>query len=120
MDGGIPKNSKKKRVSFAMKNNLVWNFRNPLPPLSLRLPASVTPRGSALKKGVPPGPIRKMKTKTTTTTTKNKKVNTKAKALKKAQKLRKEKKKLKKSQSPFTLSSLFCGGGWFFHGEKTK
>jgi ribosomal RNA-processing protein 1 len=26
----------------------------------LRIPPSVTPRGSALKKGVPPGPIREM------------------------------------------------------------
>ncbi|XP_073144317.1 uncharacterized protein [Henckelia pumila] len=46
-----------KKVRFAMKNNLVWKPHNPLPPESLRLPPSVTPRGSALKKGVPPGPI---------------------------------------------------------------
>ncbi|KAF7837985.1 ribosomal RNA processing protein 1-like protein [Senna tora] len=50
----------KKKVSFSMKNNLVWKPQNPLPPQSLRLPPSVTPRGSALKKGVPPGPIREM------------------------------------------------------------
>ncbi|KZV29571.1 ribosomal RNA processing protein 1B-like [Dorcoceras hygrometricum] len=46
-----------KKVRFSMKNNLVWKPHNPLPPESLRLPPSVTPRGSALKKGVPPGPI---------------------------------------------------------------
>ncbi|KAK4415317.1 Ribosomal RNA processing protein 1B [Sesamum alatum] len=46
-----------KKVRFSMKNNLVWKPQNPLPPESLRLPPSLTPRGSALKKGVPPGPI---------------------------------------------------------------
>ncbi|GER27819.1 ribosomal RNA processing protein-like protein [Striga asiatica] len=51
----VDKSSKK--VRFSMKNNLVWKPQNPLPPESLRLPPSVTPRGSALKKGVPPGPI---------------------------------------------------------------
>ncbi|KAI9122838.1 hypothetical protein K1719_005727 [Acacia pycnantha] len=50
----------KKKVRFSMKNNLVWKPQNPLPPQSLRLPPSATPRGSALKKGVPPGPIREM------------------------------------------------------------
>ncbi|XP_052183843.1 uncharacterized protein LOC127795906 isoform X2 [Diospyros lotus] len=49
-----------KKVRFSMKNNLVWKPHGPLPPQSLRLPPSVTPRGSALKKGVPPGPIREM------------------------------------------------------------
>ncbi|KAK7388181.1 hypothetical protein VNO78_22990 [Psophocarpus tetragonolobus] len=49
-----------KKVRFSMKNNLVWKPHNPLPPQSLRLPPSATPRGSALKKGVPPGPIREM------------------------------------------------------------
>lgn len=49
-----------KRVRFSMKSNLVWKPHSPLPPQSLRLPPSVTPRGSALKKGVPPGPIREM------------------------------------------------------------
>ncbi|KAL3841052.1 hypothetical protein ACJIZ3_025643 [Penstemon smallii] len=49
-----------KKVRFAMKSNLVWKPNNPLPPESLRLPPSVTPRGSALKKGVPPGPIREI------------------------------------------------------------
>ncbi|XP_044464309.1 ribosomal RNA processing protein 1 homolog isoform X1 [Mangifera indica] len=49
-----------KKVRFSMKNNLVWKPQSPLPPQSLRLPPSVTPRGSALKKGVPPGPIREM------------------------------------------------------------
>ncbi|GMH13621.1 hypothetical protein Nepgr_015462 [Nepenthes gracilis] len=47
-----------KKVKFSMKNNLVWKPHSPLPPQSLRLPPSVTPRGSALKKGVPPGPVR--------------------------------------------------------------
>ena len=49
-----------KKVRFSMINNLVWKPHNPLPPQSLRLPPSATPRGSALKKGVPPGPIREM------------------------------------------------------------
>ncbi|GAB4838261.1 hypothetical protein Ancab_027790 [Ancistrocladus abbreviatus] len=57
--GDAPKTGEKsvKKVKFSMKNNLVWKPQNPLPPQSLRLPPSVTPRGSALKKGVPPGPI---------------------------------------------------------------
>ncbi|XP_068463848.1 uncharacterized protein [Phaseolus vulgaris] len=49
-----------KKVRFSMKNNLVWKPHSPLPPQSLRLPPSATPRGSALKKGVPPGPVREM------------------------------------------------------------
>lgn len=49
-----------KKVRFSMKNNLVWKPHSPLPPQSLRIPPSVTPRGSALKQGVPPGPIREM------------------------------------------------------------
>ncbi|PON79538.1 Nucleolar, Nop [Parasponia andersonii] len=49
-----------KKVKFSMKSNLIWKPHNPLPPQSLRLPPSVTPRGSALKKGVPPGPIREI------------------------------------------------------------
>lgn len=47
-----------KKVKFSMKNNLVWKPHSPLPPQSLRLPPSTTPRGSALKKGIPPGPVR--------------------------------------------------------------
>ncbi|KAI4344500.1 hypothetical protein L6164_011719 [Bauhinia variegata] len=50
----------KKKVRFSMKNNLVWKPHSPLPHQSLRLPPSATPRGSALKKGVPPGPVREM------------------------------------------------------------
>lgn len=50
-----------KKVRFSMKSNLVWKPHSPLPPESLRVPPSATPRGSALKKGVPPGPIRIMK-----------------------------------------------------------
>ncbi|CAN1761876.1 Ribosomal RNA processing protein 1 homolog [Linum perenne] len=50
-----------KKVRFAMKNNLVWKPHNPLPPESLRIPPSVTPRGSALKKGLSPGPIREIR-----------------------------------------------------------
>eukprot|EP01018_Ginkgo_biloba_P006004 Gb_10883 [translate_table: standard] len=46
-----------KKVTFSLKNNLVWKPYNPLPPHSLRVPPSATPRGSALKKGVPPGPV---------------------------------------------------------------
>ncbi|KAI3472427.1 hypothetical protein Pfo_029548 [Paulownia fortunei] len=64
-DGGVDAAAKSveksaKKVRFAMKNNLVWKPQNPLPPESLRLPPSVTPRGSALKKGVPAGPIIEM------------------------------------------------------------
>lgn len=56
----VPKTEEKsvKRVRFSMKNNLVWKPQTPLPPQSLRIPPSVTPRGSALKKGLSPGPIR--------------------------------------------------------------
>lgn len=56
----VPKTEEKsgKRVRFSMKNNLVWKPQSPLPPQSLRIPPSVTPRGSALKKGLSPGPIR--------------------------------------------------------------
>ncbi|XP_068649337.1 uncharacterized protein [Aristolochia californica] len=56
---GLEKSGDKssKKVKFSMKNNLVWKPHNPLPPQSLRLPPSATPRGSALKKGIPPGPI---------------------------------------------------------------
>lgn len=59
---GVAKTAEKsaKRVRFSMKNNLVWKPQSPLPPQSVRIPPSVTPRGSALKKGVPPGPIREM------------------------------------------------------------
>ncbi|XVF64226.1 hypothetical protein PTKIN_Ptkin09bG0151600 [Pterospermum kingtungense] len=64
-----------------MKNNLVWKCQSPLPPLSLRLPPSATPRGSALKKGIPPGPIREMPPMA-------KKLK-KAKSVKKVRKLRK-------------------------------
>lgn len=49
-----------KKVRFAMKNNLIWKPNSPMPPQNLRLPPTLTPRGSALKKGVPPGPIREM------------------------------------------------------------
>lgn len=48
---------KAKKVHFSLKHNLVWRPSTPLPPHSLRVPPSATPRGSALKKGVPPGPI---------------------------------------------------------------
>lgn len=58
--GGKSGEKSAKKVRFSMKNNLVWKPQNPLPPESLRLPPSVTPRGSALKKGVPPGPIVEM------------------------------------------------------------
>ncbi|GAB4853553.1 hypothetical protein Ancab_017744 [Ancistrocladus abbreviatus] len=59
-DDDAPKTGEKsvKKVKFSMKNNLIWKPHNPLPPQSLRLPPSVTPRGSALKKGVLPGPIK--------------------------------------------------------------
>lgn len=81
------KNSKK--VKFSMKNNLIWKPQNPLPPQSLRLPPSVTPRGSALKKGVPPGPIREISSPA-------KKVKLRAVSVKKA---RKGVKRLKKKKS---------------------
>ncbi|XP_042433436.1 ribosomal RNA processing protein 1 homolog B-like [Zingiber officinale] len=47
-----------KKVRFSMKSNLVWKPNSPMPPQSLRLPPSATPKGSALKKGVPPGPLK--------------------------------------------------------------
>ncbi|CAM6097151.1 unnamed protein product [Calypogeia fissa] len=50
--------AKKKKVRFVLKNNLICKKGAPLPPLSLRTPPSATPRGSALKPGVQPGPIR--------------------------------------------------------------
>ncbi|XP_071722223.1 uncharacterized protein [Rutidosis leptorrhynchoides] len=60
-EGGVETASKSaKKVRFSMKNNIVWKPQSPMPPQSLRLPPSVTPRGSALKKGVPPGPIREL------------------------------------------------------------
>uniref|UniRef100_A0A0E0H6Y0 Ribosomal RNA processing protein n=1 Tax=Oryza nivara TaxID=4536 RepID=A0A0E0H6Y0_ORYNI len=65
-----------KKVRFSMKNNLVWKPHNPLPPQCLRLPPSATPRGSALKKGVLPGPIKE-------TPTPVKKTKPKAKSAKK-------------------------------------
>lgn len=55
MHGHSP--GKVKRVRFALKKNLVWTPSTPLPAESVRVPPSATPRGSALKKGVPPGPI---------------------------------------------------------------
>ncbi|GAV90324.1 Nop52 domain-containing protein [Cephalotus follicularis] len=58
--GGTDGEKGAKKVRFSMKNNLVWKPHSPLPPQNLRIPPSVTPRGSALKKGVPPGPIREM------------------------------------------------------------
>ncbi|KAL6958011.1 hypothetical protein U1Q18_041171 [Sarracenia purpurea var. burkii] len=63
-----------KKVKFSMKNNLVWKPHSPLPPQSLRLPPSVTPRGSALKKGIPPGPIREIPTVTKKAKQKKKKM----------------------------------------------
>lgn len=69
-----------KMVRFSMKSNLVWKPHNPLPPHSLRLPPSATPRGSALKKGVPPGPIEE-------TPLTVKKVKVKAKSVKKGRKI---------------------------------
>ncbi|ONK77390.1 uncharacterized protein A4U43_C02F6040 [Asparagus officinalis] len=68
-----------KKVRFSMKNNLVWKPQTPLPPQSLRLPPSATPRGSALKKGVLPGPIRE-----TPPTTKR--INAKGSSVKKGRK----------------------------------
>ncbi|OMO50923.1 Nucleolar, Nop52 [Corchorus capsularis] len=80
-DGETVKTGEKstKRVRFSMKNNLVWKPHSPMPPQSLRLPPSATPRGSALKKGLSPGPIREMPPMT-------KKVK-KAKSVKKARKV---------------------------------
>ncbi|KAJ7533330.1 hypothetical protein O6H91_13G043600 [Diphasiastrum complanatum] len=48
---------KAKKVRFSLKNNVVWKPDGPLPPLSVRLPPLAMPRGSALKKGLSPGPI---------------------------------------------------------------
>ncbi|KAF5178153.1 Ribosomal rna processing protein 1-like protein [Thalictrum thalictroides] len=68
-----------KKVRFAMKSNLVWKPHSPLPPQSLRLPPSATPRGSALKKGIPAGPIIE-------TSSMTKKVKRRVNSLKKARK----------------------------------
>ncbi|WOK92106.1 hypothetical protein Cni_G00797 [Canna indica] len=68
-----------KKVRFSMKSNLVWKPNNPMPPQSLRLPPSATPKGSALKKGVPPGPIRE-------TPPTVKKIRVKASSIKKSRK----------------------------------
>ncbi|KAE8656120.1 Detected protein of unknown function [Hibiscus syriacus] len=55
---------KRKRKKYGWKKISEWGANQsrgcPLPPLSLRIPPSVTPRGSALKEGIPPGPIREM------------------------------------------------------------
>ncbi|KAF6173576.1 hypothetical protein GIB67_022935 [Kingdonia uniflora] len=48
------------KVRFQMNNNLVWKPHNPLPPQSVRVPPSTTPRGSAFEKGVSAGPVREM------------------------------------------------------------
>ncbi|OEL24365.1 hypothetical protein BAE44_0014616 [Dichanthelium oligosanthes] len=83
-----------KKVRFSMKNNLVWKPHNPLPPQCLRLPPSATPRGSALKKGVQPGPIKE-------TATPLKKAKPKAKSVKKVLKKKPSSavKRLRKLQS---------------------
>ncbi|KAL3693055.1 hypothetical protein R1sor_006706 [Riccia sorocarpa] len=57
-DGTEVSVKKSKKVRFSLKNNIVWKPQGPLPPLSVRTPPSATPRGSALKVGVQPGPIR--------------------------------------------------------------
>ncbi|KAK8919072.1 hypothetical protein KSP39_PZI021007 [Platanthera zijinensis] len=56
--GAVESAENAKKVSFSMNSNLIWKPQNPMPPQSLRLPPSVTPRGSALKRGLSPGPIR--------------------------------------------------------------
>lgn len=76
-----------KKVRFSMKNNLVWKPHTPLPPQSVRIPPSVTPRGSALKKGLSPGPIKESPPSSN-------------KAKQRARTVRKIKKKLIKSASP--------------------
>ncbi|WVZ87512.1 hypothetical protein U9M48_034140 [Paspalum notatum var. saurae] len=83
-----------KKVRFSMKNNLVWKPHSPLPPQCLRLPPSATPRGSALKKGVKPGPIKE-------TPTPLKKAKPKAKSAKKVLKKKPSSavKRLRKLQS---------------------
>jgi ribosomal RNA-processing protein 1 len=83
-----------KKVRFSMKNNLVWKPHNPLPPQCLRLPPSATPRGSALKKGVQPGPIKE-------TPTPSRKAKPKAKSAKKVLKKKPSSavKRLRKLQS---------------------
>ncbi|PIA34961.1 hypothetical protein AQUCO_03700309v1 [Aquilegia coerulea] len=68
-----------KKVRFAMKSNLIWKPHSPLPPQSLRLPPSATPRGSALKKGIPAGPVIE-------TSSMTKKVKRRVNSLKKARK----------------------------------
>lgn len=97
-DGDVTEKSGEKsfkKVKFSMKRNLVWKPHSPLPPQSLRIPPSVTPRGSALKKGIPPGPIREVQVVV-------KKVKQRSGSLKKGKKGRKvvsPAKRLKKLQS---------------------
>lgn len=57
-NGEITNGKCAKGVKFSMMSNLVWKPNKPMPPQSLRLPPSVAPNGSALKQGVPLGPIR--------------------------------------------------------------
>ncbi|KAK1269646.1 hypothetical protein QJS04_geneDACA013898 [Acorus gramineus] len=100
VENGMEKSIEKsgKKVRFSMKNNLVWKPQNPLPPQSLRLPPSATPRGSALKKGFSPGPIKEM---TTTPTVKKakRKVNSVKKVLKGSKGVTPAVKRLRKLQS---------------------
>ncbi|KAI5066087.1 hypothetical protein GOP47_0018711 [Adiantum capillus-veneris] len=48
---------KAKKVHFSLQHNIVWRPSTPLPPHDVRVPPAATPRGSAMKKGVLPGPI---------------------------------------------------------------
>eukprot|EP00897_Mesotaenium_endlicherianum_P001123 jgi/Mesen1/11010/ME000098S10409 len=58
-----PPKRKKKKVRFSLKDNLEFQKNGPVPPVVLRTPPSATPRGSALKVGVKPGPIDKKQLK---------------------------------------------------------
>ncbi|URE05337.1 Nucleolar protein,Nop52 containing protein [Musa troglodytarum] len=93
-EGNVEKSGDKsaKKVRFSMKSNLVWKPNNPLPPQSLRLPPSATPKGSALKQGVPPGPIRETpptikKIKVKATSVKKSRKGVKSPAIKRLRKL---------------------------------
>ena len=61
-----PQSGKRQRkVRFVLSQNLVTTKGGPVPPPSLRTPPNLRPRGSALKKGVRPGPVLVTKLKNT-------------------------------------------------------
>lgn len=58
-----PPRKRTRLVCFNLRGNQVFAKNGPVPPLPVRTPPSATPRGSALKKNVAPGPINARKLK---------------------------------------------------------